>query len=279
MFSAMSGSDTIFHAASFYPDYSLRREQQLQTALSEFQNVIKAAKENKISRFIFISSPTVIAAGKESVESSTYCKIKYYLHKLMEDEIKNGFPGIIVIPGGCFGPGDRKVITGRVILEIISRRLRIICEGKMNVVDVRDVARSTVDAAIKGKTGSVYQMGNWNCLASEFVQKVASLAGIPPPTLKVPYKLSKEIAGFLEYLQFYTIGGKPFLPETGLDLVNFCSDLNSSLAVKDLGFTTLPIDKTLTDSIDWYKTNNYLTNTYKINFSRFPEFRLQEKFG
>jgi dihydroflavonol-4-reductase len=278
MQSAIGDHDTLFHAASFYPDYSLQRDRQFKTALNELDNVLIAARESKVSRFVYISSPTVINASEKSLDLSTYCYIKYYLHKRVEEEIKKGLPGIIIVPGGCFGPGDAKVVTGRVILEILSRRLKMICEGKMNIVDVRDVARTSVDAAILGTVGAAYQLGNWNCLVSEFVERVAYLAGIPAPKKKVPYILSKSAAKFIEHLQFFTFGGKPFLPETGLDMVNFSNYLDSSLAVKELSFTALPVNKTLYDSINWYRTNNYLTGESKINFSRLPEFRLKEKF-
>jgi dihydroflavonol-4-reductase len=278
MLSAVAGHDTLFHAASFYPDYSLQRERQFKTALTELDNVLNAAKENKVKRFVYISSPTVINASEKSIDLSTYCYIKYHLHKRVEEEIAEGFPGIIVIPGGCFGPGDAKVVTGRIILEILSRRLKMICEGRMNIVDVRDVARSCVDAAVQNKIGKTYQFGNWNCLVSEFVEKVANLAGIPAPKNKIPYFISKSAAKFIEHLQFFTFGGKPFLPETGLDMVNFSNYLDSSIAVKELNFTALPVDKTILDAINWYKTNNYLTHELKINFGRLPEFRLEEKF-
>jgi dihydroflavonol-4-reductase len=217
----------------------------VQNSINELDNVLIAAKENKVRRFVYISSPTVINASEKSIDLSTYCYIKYYLHKRVEEEIKKGLPGIIIVPGGCFGPGDAKVVTGRVILEILSRRLKMICEGKMNIVDVRDVARTSVDAAILGTVGAAYQLGNWNCLVSEFVERVAYLAGIPAPKKKVPYILSKSAAKFIEHLQFFTFGGKPFLPETGLDMVNFSNYLDSSLAVKELSFTALPVNKTL----------------------------------
>ena len=272
---AMEGCNTIFHAAPYYPVYSVRKYEQYNIAMNELNNIVKTAKKNNIKKFIFISAPTVLSAAKESHEISTYCFIKYHLHKKMEDEIRNGFPAVIVIPGGCFGPGDWKVITGRVILEIISRRLRIIVDGIMNVVDVRDVARSIVNASLSGRIGTNYQLGNWNCTLSQFANKVAEIADIPPIKIKVPYLICKNIAKLVELIQYNTVGGTPLFPEVGLDLVHFGSYLDSTDAIKDLNFTACPVEKTIYDSIEWYRYNDYLTVDGKINSKRIPAFRLR----
>jgi dihydroflavonol-4-reductase len=270
---AMDSCDVVINAATYYPVYSVKRYEQLNTAKNELNTILNAAKEHNIKKFIFISTPTVLSASNESLSMSTYCFIKYYLHKKIECEINNGFPATIIIPGGCFGPGDWKVITGRVILEIISRRLRITIDGIMNVVDVRDVAKGVVEAALHGKTGATYQLGNWNCSFYEFAEKVAEIANIPPIRLKASYIMSKNISRLIELIQYYSIGGRPIFPEVGLDIVHFGSFLNSEEAIKDLNFTTLPVEKTVFDSIEWYRVNGYLKVNDKINFDRFPVFK------
>lgn len=270
---AMDGCDIVINAATYYPVYSVKKYEQFNIALNELNTILIAAKKHNIKKFIFISTPTVLSASNESLNMSTYCFIKYYIHKKIEYEINNGFPATIIIPGGCFGPGDWKVITGRVILEIISRRLRITIDGIMNVVDVRDVAVGVVDAALNGKTGATYQLGNWNCTFSEFAEKVAEIANIPPIRFKTSYILSKNISRFMELFQYYTFGGRPIFPEVGLDLVHFGSFLNSEEAIKDLHFTTFPVEKTIFDSIEWYRVNGYLKGNDKINFDRFPAFK------
>jgi dihydroflavonol-4-reductase len=276
---AADNCDTIFHAAAYYPVYSLHREKQYRKAMNELETVITVAREKNIKKFIFISAPAALFASKKALNMSTYYLIKHSLHKRVEEEIIRGLPGIIIVPAGCFGPGDSKVVTGRVILEIVSRRLRMIIEGKMSIVDVRDAARSIADAAIYGRTGAIYQLTSWNCMCSDFIRKVTSLAGIPAPRIKVPYIISKSAARIIEHIQFYTTGGKPFLPETGPDMMRFGEYLDPSLAKEELGFHCLPIDKTISDAIEWFSTNNYLTKRNKINFSKLPEFNLKEIFG
>lgn len=270
---AIEGCDTIFHAASYYPVYSVKKYEQYNKAVQQLDTVIEASKKHGIKRFVFISTPTVLSPTKESLEASTYCFIKYHLHRRMEEEIDKGFPGIIIIPGGCFGPGDRKVITGRVILEIVSRRLRVMVNGIMNVVDVRDVARGTVDAALKAEAGSCYQLGNWNCTFYEFAKIVTEIADLPPIKYKLPYIMCKNISRLLELLQYYSFGGNPVFPEVGLDLIHFGSYIDPGKAIKELKFTTLPVEKTIYDSIEWYRVNNYLTLDGKINIKRLPAFR------
>ncbi len=254
----LAGCDVVIHTGAYYPLFSVGCAAQARQAISELRSVLAACADAGISRFVFVSSPMVLAVPEESFRLSAYHYIKRMLHDEVGEWIGRGFPGTIVIPGGCFGPGDAKPTAGRLILEIASRRLRFYLAGIMNAVDVRDVANALACIVTKAEVSPCYQLGNWNCTVAEFAAEVARLAGVPAPAIRVPYQPTRTIARAAEWIQFHAGAKRPFLPCAGLDQAHFGAHLDSSLAVRDLGFRVRPIAATIQDTLDYFRGVGYL---------------------
>jgi dihydroflavonol-4-reductase len=255
----MSGCHAVIHAAGYYPLYSIGREQQARHAILELRNVLMTAYECGVQRFVFTSSPMVLVEDPNAFRRCTY----HYIKKLMHDEvlrwIDGHFPAVLAMPGACFGPGDRKPTTGRLILEIARRRLRFIVEGKMNAVDGRDVAVAEVEMLYRGAIGESYQLGNWNCMASDFAALVAELSGVPKPTVQVSYEAIRLIARTVEIIEYPFGIAQPLVPESGFDQVHYGVHLDSSPAQRDLGFRTRPIEKTVRETIQYFQKEGMLS--------------------
>ncbi len=255
---ALAGCDAVVHAGAYYPVFSLQGMSQEQRAVGELRSVLSACSDAGITKFVLVSSPMVLSAEEKAFRTSTYHHIKRALHNEVTAWTAKGFPGIIVIPGACFGPGDAKPTTGRLILEIASGRMKFFLGGVMNAVDVRDVAFGVAGALMKADVGTCYQLGNWNCTIAEFTAEVARVAGVPAPRLKVPYMPTRTLALAAEWLQFHAGARRPFLPCTGLDQAHYGSQLDSSRAEHDLDFTGRPIATTIHDTIEYFHTVGYL---------------------
>lgn len=249
---AMNGCRFVVHSAGYYPLYSLARDPQAQQALTELLNVLNAASSAGVERFVFTSSPMVLAEDPAAVRRCTYHYIKRLLHEEVLRRIDKGFPALIAIPGACFAPGDRKPTTGRLIIEIMRGRLRFVVEGRMNVVDGRDVARAEADMLSRGSIGDVYQLGNWNCRVSEFASLVARLSGSPEPLGSVPYEAIRLIAKAVEAVQFPFGVPQPFVPQCGFDQAHYGAHLDSSPALRELNFRTRPVAETILDTIQYF---------------------------
>lgn len=257
---AMTCCEGVIDAGAYYPRYSIHREEQKELALTELRVILNAARMTGIRSFVFTSTLSVANNDPHAQLYSTYHYIKKALHDEVVKAIAEGLPGSIAIPGACFGPGDTKPTTGRAIVEIASRRLRFVLEGKMNVVDVRDVAKAEVIMLERAAPGSVYQLGNWNCMCSEFTTRVAGIAGVPPPHIQVPYWPSKLAALAMEEIQFHAGAHLPLLPQSGLDLIHYGAFLDSSAAVRDLEWAPRPVDETIADTIAWFRQHHYLSS-------------------
>ena len=256
---AVKNCDVVFHVGAYYPLYSVDRISQERRALAELRTVLDAVLRGGVERFLFTSSPMVLADDPTAFARSAYNSIKRQLHDEVVQWVDRGLPGIIVIPGACFGPGDRKPTTGRLILEIARGRLPFVVDGRMNAVDCRDVAHAQVNIAERCSAGSCYELGGWNCTITEFARVVAQLAGAPPPFVSLPYVPLRLIAGMIERVQ-YRLGSRlPLLPQSGLDQAHYGTFLDSAAAVHDCGFSARPIERTILDTIAYFVREGMLT--------------------
>ncbi len=255
---ALRGCDSIVDVGAYYPLYSIHRSDQVARALADLQVVLTAAREARIVSMVFTSTLSVMSRDPHATRHSTYHAVKRAMHDMVLAAADEGLPVSIAVPGACFGPRDRKPTTGRVIVELCNGRLQFIIEGKMNAVDVRDVADAIAIMLERATPGSVYQLGKWNCFYSEFARRVAEFAGMAPPHIHVPYGPAKLAAIAVEYVQSAAHAATPLLPQSGLDLVHFGAFLDSGAARRELGFAPRSIDCTIIETILWFRAHGYI---------------------
>jgi len=270
--SAFDGANAVVHAAGYYPVYVLGRKKQLQFALQQMQNVIAAAQTAGVSRVVYISSlatigppdfPDQLVAEDTSPDPqgypALYHRIKYALEQIFLDACRSGLPGVVLVPTAVFGPYDHKPTSGRIVLDLLNRRLPAFVEGRINVVDVRDLAWMVATVLHKGQPGSRYVVANWNGMLSELLQLMASLSGRPGPRIKVPLPLAYGAAYASEWFSKYLLRRTtPLLPVTGLDLLRFSWFVSNERIRREFGFSPRPLSETLKDTITWYERNGYV---------------------
>lgn len=142
---AAKNLDVIVHVASMTGIWG-EWKNFFETNVMGTKNVLNACKENKISRLIYTSSPSVIYAGNslENVDETISYPPKYNCHysatKAMAEKMvlaennKNGLLTVALRPHLIWGPGDTNLIP-RLIERAKSGRLIRIGDGK-NMVDL-----------------------------------------------------------------------------------------------------------------------------------------------
>ncbi|NJL59500.1 MAG: NAD-dependent epimerase/dehydratase family protein, partial [Desulfobacteraceae bacterium] len=168
--SACKGMESVFHAAAkpgVWGDY----DEYYRANVVGTENVIAACFENKVSRLIYTSSPSVIFNGKdmEGVNESVpypetyhahYPKTKAIAERLVIAAAQKGLKTIILRPHLIWGPGDNHLVP-RILAK--AKRLRKIGDGK-NLVDtiyIDNAAYAHILAADKlisnpGLSGKIY---------------------------------------------------------------------------------------------------------------------------
>ncbi|MBV8757383.1 MAG: hypothetical protein JO257_08920, partial [Deltaproteobacteria bacterium] len=129
--------------------------------------------------------------------------------------------------------------------------------GYNNFVDVRDVARGMIGAWQKGRRGERYILAGYDMTYAAFFAKVAALAGVKPPRLKMPHALASVVGRIGDLIE--KTGREPIVNSTQIryaytDKFRFAS----TKAARELGYTIGPIEHAITDALDWFREHEML---------------------
>ena len=161
----------------------------------------------------------------------------------------------IVQPGAPIGIGDgRPTPPGRLILDLMNGRLPALLECKLNLVDVGDVAKATVQAGTAGQSGRRYLLTGEDLAIGELAQMVHEAGGAPAPLRRVPYALARTAAGFEAVLGRMS-GRTPRAPVTGVRLAGLPYRFDNTRAKTELGFTPRPIADCVGEAVTWFRAN------------------------
>ena len=266
---AMAGCDLVFHAAAYYPRHSLDLAGAQRTAVSEMRNVLQAAEHGSIARLVYTSSLTTIGsphqpgllANEEDYylpgsTTSAYYEVKWAMESEAWRAVARGLPIIIVNPTAVFGPWDVKPTTGEILLNVAQGRFPIWLDLDVNVVDARDVGLGQVLAAERGRIGQRYILGGENMAVREALVVAAQEAGVPPPRWRAPLGLIRGVVKVGE-----AVGRLPLIRPLPLEHFKTLSEwqaLDCTKARQELGFEARPFQETVHDTLDWFRTYDYL---------------------
>ena len=205
----MEGCDGAIHGAAIYEVGIPESEHQAMhdANVGGTEMVLRAALEARVPRVVYIS--TVAAFGNthgevvdESYEhpgtdyTSYYERTKVEAHRLARRLIADeGLPGVIVQPGGVYGPDDHSAI-GRQMNQFLAGRLPLLPfpETGFNLVHVDDVADGVLLALDKRKVGESYILGGQITTMRDMMDTLARVSGRKPPRRAMPTGLLKAMA-------------------------------------------------------------------------------------
>jgi dihydroflavonol-4-reductase len=259
---AFRGCDTVFHCAGFVGSHPAERVWELNALAPRI--AVEAAAAEEVRRVLVTSSVAGIGPappGEVGTEADFYRGGSLglvYPDAKHEGEAEALAAGarhdvevVIVNPSYVFGvPVDRSApgeTSTRMIGNYLRGRLPALVDGETNVVDVRDVAKGHLLAAERGTPGERYVLGGHDLDWVELFQRVAELSGVRHPLLVLPREAgavarAAEAAGF----------PSPISAE-GLVLMAQNWRYSSRKARRELGYRTRGLERTLTDTIDWYR--------------------------
>jgi dihydroflavonol-4-reductase len=267
---AMTGVEVVFFASGLYPRYSVDCEQQVHTAVRCARNLLAAAKAAGVRRIIYTGSVATVRRpgedrpAKESdgaaptPEQSPYFATKRALEDQMLRATQTGQDVVLLLPTGCFGPYDHKVGTGHFIVSMASHRLEVFTEGRINVVDARDVAAAHVRAAEVGDKGERYILGGHNLTVSGLLTTMSRLYGVPLPKRPLTHEQALSFAQEEEARCLQTHEGRPALSREMVEMIVYGQWVDSQKARDRLGFHPRPLEQTLVDAFQWYCQNGYI---------------------
>lgn len=232
---ACQGVNTIFHTVAVISLLGLYRQKVrdmvMDINVSGTAQLIKAATDNGVQRFVYTSTNNVsfdheIIMGDESIPYATrpldlYTETKAMAEKLVldADNGKTGMRTVALRPGGIWGGSEGGVMLQSFIQQLASGAFKVtIGDGSAqvdnthveNLVDAEILAaqKLVTDPAIVG--GEAYYItDNEPMNGLEWFKPLVDSLGMPWPKRKLPAPLMYCVGYLIEVLQYF---GAPDMP-------------------------------------------------------------------
>ena len=265
---AMRGVDWVFHVAGIADDWNYPPEPVYRTNVLGTYNVLKAAQEAGVKRFVLTASAAItgIPARRDGMlmdENDTfnlppdrwiYGHTKVLAEQVLLGFVAEGMHACSVMPTALMGPGDHHFITGSLIKIAAAGELFPFPNGGSNFIDVRDAAAGHIAAAERGIPGERYILGAHNMTHVECLKIIGSAMNVPVRYIHMPdwtIAPTAEVMGLLIKLgvRLPMDRGRAYLSQNYMYYDN-------QKAVRELGLKTRPFSETVLDAYNWYIDHN-----------------------
>lgn len=274
----LEGCETLFHTAAYFRDSykggNHARELE-RTNVDGTRALMEAAYAAGIRSMVHTSSVAVLArrSAKTTIDETDTRPLEqaddYYRSKILSERAVEkflaahaDFNASFVLPGWMVGPGDiGPTSSGQMIQDVVHGKLPGLPPGAFSAVDARDVADAHIAAAERGRRGERYIATGTAIKVSDLIPLVGKLANVRTPTRHVPMTLLFVLAAFQE-LGARMFGKPALLSMAAVKLMksegedNNAYDLTKSQ--RELAYSVRPLEKTLADTIAWYRAHGYL---------------------
>jgi len=270
---AIAGCDTLFHVAADYRLWVPRPYEIYETNVNGTVNIMYAAAKAGVERVVYTSSVATLGLnydGSPADESTPVVyddMISHYKRSkfLAEAEVQRlvdeqALPVVIVNPSTPIGPRDIKPTpTGRMIIDAASGRMPAYVDTGLNLVHVDDVAIGHLLAFKHGKIGQRYILGAHNMTLKEILTELAGITGKPRPRFRLPHNMVLPLAYLAEAWARLLMKGEPLLTVDGVRLAKKIMFFSTEKAEQELGFSTRPVIQALSDAVNWFRKNGYIS--------------------
>jgi dihydroflavonol-4-reductase len=207
----VEGCEGVVHAAAMY-EVGIpvsRRPTMWEANVAGTERVLKAALEAAVPKLVYVS--TVGAFGNthrrvvdESYEhpgkefTSYYEETKLEAHRVAKQMIEEqGLPGVIVQPGGVYGPGDTSQVAD-LLEQFLAGKLPLLPFPELGIclTHVEDIAGGILLALDKGKVGETYVLSGPVTTMRDAIEVVAGISGRKAPQRALPTWAMKAMIPF-----------------------------------------------------------------------------------
>ena len=235
------------------------------------QNVLQAAIEARVDKFVYVSSVHAIPEqphGQPIAEVErfnpddvvgVYAKTKAEASQCVIDAAgAAGLDFVIVHPSGLTGPyDDGHGHISALIIDYCRGRLTSGTQGGYDFADVRDVAAGIIAATEKGRSGQCYILSGHYYRVRELLDLVSQITGRRPIRSYLPIWFVKLTAPLSEL--YYKLRRVPPLYTTySIYTLSSNANFTHAKATQELAYTTRPLESTLKDTITWLQAENLI---------------------
>lgn len=268
---AMNGVQRVFHVAADYRLWARRTRDIYDSNVGGTKNLLEAAKRAGVGQLIYTSTVATIAVDRPQFPNeSTNAKLEemvghYKRSKWMAEQealkaAKEGLPVVVAMPTTPVGPWDWKPTpTGKIILDFLNGKMPGYVETGLNFVGVEECAAGHLLVAENGKIGERYLLGAENLTLKGMLDTLSGITGLPAPTMKIPHGLALGVA-YVESAFSRLVGKEPQIPVEGVKIAQHMMFVDTSRAVRELGFQPGSVAAALERAVRWYQANGYISS-------------------
>ena len=266
----IDGAEIVIHLAGKVT-IDKKSDEALKVNVEGTRNLLDASMELSVRKFIYFSSITSMTVfplnevfdenRKLDLENPfDYDRSKALAEQLVAEAANKGLQTVILNPTAVIGPNDYVPSRlGKAVIQYYKGKIPALLDTGYDFVDVRDIAQATLGAIkVDGKGQRYILSGNWESL-KEFGNAIHRQGGSKPPGMKVPFWLARFGAGLLNYFSTGNGDDKLFTKASLETLEHSHKNISNKRAELDLNFKPMDFNQTISDTVEWFKLNNYLT--------------------
>ncbi len=269
---AMVDCKVVYHCVVDVRAFLYRPDELFATNVDGLRNVLDAALEADLDKFVFTSTIGTIgveADGSVATEESSFNWAKeggeYIRSRVMAEELvfkyvrEHDLPAVAMCVSNTFGPGDyAPTMHGALLIDAAAGRRPIYIRLSAEVVGVEDAAAAMLLAAERGTVGDRYIISERYLSQHELYQTAADVAGAAAPR-GVPMAVFRVLglAG----------DGVRLLTHKDVRLCSLCirlltlpGQLDHSKAERELGWHPTPIHDHIRKAVEFYRERDMLTH-------------------
>ena len=242
---AVSGCDGVCHSAALVSVWRKQRDEFDAVNVGGLENVLAAARAARITRILYTSSFLALPPNGAEVPGrwNDYQRTKVAADKTASRAVAEGVPLIRAYPGVIYGPGaltEGNLVGGMIRDHLAGRLPGVIGADRVwSYAWVEDVARGHVAALERAEAGARYVLGGENAPQMRLFEIVRELTGRRLPR-RIPAAVGVMV-GALEELKATLTGRPPLLTAGTVEVLTRDWAMDSSLAIRDLGYVVTPL--------------------------------------
>jgi len=265
----MRGCEGVFHVAARYSLYHIDRAAVMHGNVDGTRNVLAAARTAAVKRTVYTSSVSAVGVKAGGVADEThqgslqeavgaYKRSKLLAEREAHAAAAAGQDVVIVNPSTPLGPWDRKPTpTGEILVRFLTGRMPAFVDSGLNVAAVTDIAHGHLLAYERGRSGERYILGGENLTLRTLLERIAAIAGKPPPRIRLPHWLPLGAAFVEERVLAPLAGRSPTLAVDGVRMSREIMYYDDAKAMRELGYAHSSLDEAIRSAVDWFAVNGY----------------------
>ena len=268
----IDGVDVVIHCAAIISIDGDPQGIVFKTNTEGPKNILDVSIQKGVKKIIHISSVHAVTEIPHSVPydecrpyknmgSSAYDYSKAQGEQILLHGSKNNPIEVIILRPSCvIGPYDFKPSKmGSALLDFYNGKVPFIPEGGYNLVDIRDVASSILNAIEHGKDGEIYLLSGKYYDFKELSEAIRKVTGKKTPNLVIPHWLMIGILPFVSLHAKITKSAPSFTKESIEAIRNGHPNMNHTKARAVLDHNPRPLEETLRDFFDWQIENEVIS--------------------